>query len=367
MRKGYLCFEEGGETVKNKKIERLVIILLVLLIIYMISQVGYIFKPLIDLLIMFVGPLIIGGFIYYWIRPVTRKMSQGKLAKHKGLVSIVAIILFFSIFVLIISSAGVKLTEQLDDTVKNFLSQDQKIVSNIELGLGKLDLNLDFFEKYIGQLKDGVKEILTNIPSLFSSISDITTQIVLIPFILYYLLKEEDNIARGIEKRIDQDVSQEYRTRIKNYLGELDGILSTYIVGQLLVALIIGALMFIGYLIIGFPNALLMASFSVVTAVIPFIGTFLGVMPPILIAFTLGIDMVIKIVVISVIVQQLEGNIISPNLMGSRLNIHPFIVMLAVIVSINLMGIFGAFIGVPLYLALSLSVKEIYKMKKLED
>ncbi len=353
--------------IKNKNIERLVILLLVLLIIYMMSQVGYIFKPIIDIIGMFIGPLIIGGFIYYWIRPVTRKLSQGKLAKHKGLVSVVSMVLFFSILIVVISLAGVKLTDQLDDTVRNFLSDDQTIMSNIELGLGKLNLNLDFFEKYISQLNDGVKEILSNIPSLFSSISDITTQIVLIPFILYYLLKEEDNIASGIRTRIDADVSPKYQDRLKNYLGKLDEVLSTYIVGQLLVAMIIGVLMFIGYLIIDLPNALLMASFSVVTAVIPFIGTFLGVLPPILIAFTLGIDMVIKIIVISVIVQQLEGNIISPNLMGSRLNIHPFIVMIAVIISINLMGIFGAFIGVPLYLALSMSVKEIYQIKKLED
>lgn len=353
--------------IENKNIERLVVLLLILLIIYMMSQVGYIFKPIFDIIAMFLGPLIIGGFVYYWIRPVTRKLSQGKLTKHKGLVSVVAMLLFFTILIVVISLAGVKLTEQLDDTVRNFLSQDQTIISNIELGLGKLNLNLDFFEKYISQLNNGMKEVLSNVPGLFSSISDITTQIVLIPFILYYLLKEEDNIARGIRKRIDTDVSPKYQDRLKDYLKNLDEVLSTYIVGQLLVAMIIGVLMFIGYLIIGLPNALLMASFSVVTAVIPFIGTFLGVMPPILIAFTLGLDMVIKIVIISVIVQQLEGNIISPNLMGSRLNIHPFIVMIAVIISINLMGIFGAFIGVPLYLALSMSVKEIYQIKKLED
>lgn len=353
--------------IENKSIERLVILLLVLLIIYMMSQVGYIFKPVFDIIGMFIGPLIIGGFIYYWIRPVTRKLSQGKLAKHKGLVSVIAMLLFFAILIVVISLAGVKLTDQLDDTVRNFLNEDQTIMSNIELGLGKLNLNLDFFEKYVSQLNDGMKELLANIPGLFSSISDITTQIVLIPFILYYLLKEEDNIAKGIRTRIDTDVSPKYQDRLKDYLKNLDEVLSTYIVGQLLVAMIIGVLMFIGYLIIGLPNALLMASFSVVTAVIPFIGTFLGVMPPILIAFTLGLDMVIKIVIISVIVQQLEGNIISPNLMGSRLNIHPFIVMIAVIISINLMGIFGAFIGVPLYLALSMSVKEIYQIKKLED
>ena len=89
--------------IENKNIERLIVLLLVLLIIYMMSQVGYIFKPLFDIIGMFLGPLIIGGFVYYWIRPVTRKLSQGKLAKHKGLVSVVSMLLFFTILIVVIS------------------------------------------------------------------------------------------------------------------------------------------------------------------------------------------------------------------------------------------------------------------------
>ena len=73
--------------------------------------------------------------------------------------------------------------------------------------------------------------------------------------------------------------------------------------------------------------------------------------------------MIVKVIVVSVIVQQLEGNIITPNIMGSKLNIHPFVVIVAVMVCANLFGVLGALIASPLYMCIKIIVKGIRNEK----
>lgn len=129
-------------------------------------------------------------------------------------------------------------------------------------------------------------------------------------------------------------------------------------------ASVIGGLMFIGYLIIGMPNALLMALFSLLTSVIPLIGPLLGVLPALLIALTIDFGLAIKIVITAIIVQQLEGSFITPKIMGDKLKLHPLAVIVIVIVSIQLFGILGAFIGTPLFLVTVNIIKTLYKINK---
>lgn len=345
---------------KNKeKIENLLIILLILLIVFLANKLSFIFKPILNIIAMFLGPIIISIFLYYWLRPITRFLSKGKLKKYKGIISAIVMILFFLVIMILVSVSGVKLATQFKDTIKSLT--DGTYTKMIEESLGKINLDLTFFNKYKQEIINKLKDIANNIPSLFSSVGDFFTQLVLVPFMLYYLLKEEDKL----DDKIYLLIPDSYKKEGKIYLKNIDKVLSTYIVGQLLVAFVIGVLMLIGYLIIGLPNAFLMSSISVITAVIPIIGTFLGILPALLIAITVDISMVLKVIIVSIIVQQLEGNVITPNLMGNRLNIHPFIIMIVVIISINLFGIFGAFIGIPLYLIIMISIKEYLKCKKL--
>lgn len=344
---------------REKIIKNLLIVLLALLIIFVFTKIDYVFKPVINLIVMFIGPVIISGFIYYWLRPISRGLTRGKLYKYKGLISILVIILFFSVFIFVLSLSGSVLKDQFQDTIFNMTNNQVDYLSLIEDNLAKYKIDINFY-KYLEEGKDYLMKVLTNLPNMFSGIGNFTTQLILVPFILFYLLKEEDQIG----SKILGAIPKAYKREGTELARSLDGILSTYIVGQLLVALVIGVLMFIGYLLIKMPNALLMASFSIITAVIPMVGAFLGILPAILIALTIDLSLAIKVIVLSIVVQQLEGNLITPNLMGTRLNIHPFIIMIVVIVSINLLGLFGAFIGIPLYLVISILVKELVKFNR---
>lgn len=347
-----------GEVFNNKKSRILIQTLLVLTIIFLIIKIKPTLKPILEVIGMLISPIIIGGFFYYALRPLKKLLL--KIVKHDGVAAFLSILLILIIVTVIIIYGGDIVIDQFEDA---FVKNQGKLVEYKEYLDKKIQEflpNLDIFSKISSNIKSFATSIGSNAIGIFSGIGNIGTQIILIPFILFYLLKED----KVFKDKLFNSIPEKHKNDIKEMLVKTDSILSTYINGQLLVALIIGVLMFIGYLIIGMPNALLMASFSLITSIIPFIGPFLGVIPAILIALTINFGLVIKIIVTAIIVQQLEGNLITPNIMGSKLKLHPLAVIFIVIISINLFGILGAFIGTPLFLTLVTIGKTVYKIAK---
>ena len=95
-----------------------------LLIIISISKVIPIIKPVLEVFFILIAPIIISFFIYYWLRPIKRKLSQGKYKKYSGIISALVLLLFIGILAAIISSAGVVLVDQFKDV---FLNSDGMI------------------------------------------------------------------------------------------------------------------------------------------------------------------------------------------------------------------------------------------------
>lgn len=346
----------------NKWTKRFVNITLVLLIVFLYTKVDDSIMPVINIIGMLISPIIIGSFIYYGLRPIVKFF--GDKFGHKGIFAFLAIILFLAVFTVIIIFGGAAVKTQFEDAF--VINQDKlteyrdfldERISEIAPDFNIIPTIYDNIQKYITTIGKSLGE---NALGLFSSIGNFGTQIIIAFFVLFYLLKEDDKFIETLNEKLPEN----HKSEIMRMERRIDEILSTYISGQLLAALVIGGLMFIGYLIIGMPNALLMGAFSLVLAVIPFLGAFLGVLPAILIGITIGFSMVVKIVVLAVVVQQLEGNLITPNIMGSKLKIHPLGVIFIVIISVNLMGILGAFIGIPLYLVLVTIGKTIYRISQ---
>lgn len=336
----------------------LVNISLTLVIILLFSKLSRFFSPLFRALKIFVTPIIIAVFLYYVLRPIIRRLEKIKI--NKGFLVLVVILTFLFLLTVLIVNGGSVLKEQFENSLLASIDKNFDLKKFLNDKISILPDDIDITNKLISGVQGLLSKISTNISGVFSQIGDIGTQIILVPFVLFYLLKDD----RIFSKKFSSFLPKPYKKHIVSTLSDLDEILSIYISGQIIVTLIIGSLMFIGYLIIGLPNALLMGLFAMVTSVIPFIGPFLGILPALFIGLTIHWTMLLKIIIVAVLVQQIEGNLITPNIMKSKLNIHPLLVMLIVIASVNLFGILGAFIGVPLYLILTTIAKALYSISK---
>ena len=184
----------------------------------------------------------------------------------------------------------------------------------------------------------------------------------MIPFILFYLLKDDREFARKLISYMPKKYAQDAR----KVLIDIDKALSSYLVGQMLVALADGILMYIGYRIIGIKYPLILSVFVTITAIIPFFGPYIGIVPAILLSFTMSPWMALKVFLLQTIVQQIDGNFIAPQIMKQKLNVHPVTVILLLVIGSALYGFVGLLTIVPVYSALTVTIKNIYKVYKAE-
>ena len=141
----------------------------------------------------------------------------------------------------------------------------------------------------------------------------------IVPFLAFYILKDFD----VFERAVIHYVPKSHRKNTVRLLKDIDEALGSYIRGQLLVCLIVGILAYIGYLLVGMPYALLFASIVAITNVIPYLGPFIGAAPALLMASTVSVKMMLLVVIVNTVCQILEGNIISPQVVGRTLHLHP--------------------------------------------
>jgi predicted PurR-regulated permease PerM len=342
----------------NKNFIRLANIALILLIIFLVSKVNYIFTPFKKISNVLLLPIIISIFLYYALRPLVRFLQRKKI--NKSIAIIMTLLFLILCLTLVIYLGGSAVKDQFVNSLTGNTGAVEFGKNLLDSSLGKFISDTAFLENILQASRQFIVQLSSNIFVVFSAVGNIGTQVLLVPFILFYFLKEDRKFAEGFIAILPE----EHKKNIRELLKQIDSALTVYISGQLMVALIIGVLMFIGYLIIGMPNALFMGFFAMITSIIPFIGPLLGIVPALLIAITLSGGMLIKVAITAIIVQQVEGNLITPNIMGNKLNVHPLSVILIIIISVTLFGVLGAFVAIPVYVVLTITIKNLYNTYK---
>ena len=129
----------------------------------------------------------------------------------------------------------------------------------------------------------------------------------------------------------------------------MNATISRYFAGQMLECLFVGTFTFIGYSIIGMPYAFLLGFIAGVANIIPYLGPYIGLAPALAIGLVTSLPKGIAVVIITLIVQQVDGNFIYPNVMGKALNIHPLTIILILLAAGNLAGLLGMILAIPVY------------------
>ena len=344
---------------KSKPFTTLLNIALVLLIILLFSMTRQFLSPIYNIVLFLITPLILAIYIFYAFRPIRDKLTEW--TKKPGLSAVITFLLFIAFAIGLFYVTFSMIYDQAQSFLQNVNMNALVKYSDTEIykELSQYIPIGDYIDKFEAWLQGMAGNIPNMLSRLFSNIGSIGSLFLLIILGLFYLLKDEEQAV----KTIHYLARGKYYDRIMEVLSQIHNTLEIYISGQILVACVLGVLMFIGYAIIGLPYKLSLAAIALVFNFIPFIGPFLGAAPAVLVGLTISPAMIVKVIVVSVIVQQLEGNIITPNIMGSKLNIHPFVVIVAVMVCANLFGVLGALIASPLYMCIKIIVKGIRNEK----
>lgn len=339
-----------------------VAILLTLVIIRMVVEVQAIFNPFFVILRTVFLPLLIGGVLFYLTRPLVKLLEKKKVPRW-GSISIV-IVLLLAVIVGFTSIVGPVLTNQVNALVKN----GPVIIKEIE---SMTDYVLDQRDRLPESMQDSIQDAVgranefavsggTLLINFFQGLFQGIFMLVLVPFFLIYMLKDHEKLAPFVAKFF----KGERKTWIRKTLADIDETLKTYIQGQLLVSFLVGVMLLIGYMIIGLKYPLLLALFGMLTNVIPFLGPYLAVIPAMIIAFTQEPIMALWVALVMLVAQQIESNLITPNVMGKSLDIHPLTVITIILSAGSLAGLWGIILAIPAYAVVKSILRNIYAYRE---
>ena len=151
-------------------------------------------------------------------------------------------------------------------------------------------------------------------------------------------------------------IPQDHRENIGDLISAMEAKVGYYIAGQGFLCLVIGILALIAYLLIGLPNALVLALVAGLLEAVPMIGPMLGAVPAALVALSIGPDKLIWVIVATVIIQQLENSLLVPRVMSKAVGVNPFVTLLALFAFSSFFGIAGALMAIPMAAIIQLAL-----------
>ncbi len=167
--------------------------------------------------------------------------------------------------------------------------------------------------------------------------------ILIVPIWLFYVLNDTDRLSRSVSRLIPEKMDAD----VRNIARIVDGLLSAYIRGQLLVCLLVGIMAMIMLLAFRINMALLLGTFAGIFEIIPFLGPWIGAIPGVLIAFLQNPGTALWVALGYFVIQQIEANLLSPRISGQAVRFHPSLVMIIVVVGSEVAGLLGVLLAVP--------------------
>lgn len=219
----------------------------------------------------------------------------------------------------------------------------------------------DLFSDYSGKIVDGAFDITS---SVVSGVYDVIFSLV----ISVYVLAQKEKIGKFTKRLINAFIPQKIAKTIYHISNQASKSFSHFISGQLTESVILGILCYIGMLIFRFPNAPIISVLIAVTSLVPVVGAFVGVAVGFLLIVITNPIKALLFIVFILVLQQLEGNLIYPRVVGKAVGLPAIIVISAVLLGGNIGGIFGALLGVPTSALIFTLIKEaIVNREKLKE
>lgn len=330
-----------------------------------------------------IAPVIWGFIIAYIMSPIVRKaevLLEQKVFKKKNheklnrsLSIVIATFISLSAIIALIAMAVPEIVESITtllnnmpdylnalyDSIVGFFSKNPEISSTVTDWFEKQFENIEntvlgwitnlrpTFEKYLIMVKDGVFNFLIGV-------KDFLLGYIVSIYLLYskeQFITQFKKLAYALLPKNVYDIFMVKGTHANK-------IFSDFLVGKALDSLIIGMLCFIILIIFQIPNAMLISFIVGITNMIPFFGPFIGAIPSILLVLLTSPKKTILFAIIIFVLQQFDGNILGPKILGNKLNLPTFWIMFSIFFFGNLFGFAGMLAGVPVFAVIYTLTKE---------
>ncbi|OPX84692.1 MAG: AI-2 transport protein TqsA [Pelotomaculum sp. PtaB.Bin104] len=305
--------------------------------------------------------LVLAVLLAYLINPLVCAI-EARGTPRSGAILLVYLAMFFFLSGIILYGVP-RVIEQLNslaETIPQYSLQVQEFSQSIQLryvDLGIPEAMRQVIDERIRWMEDIVlQQVRKTLAALIGAASCIF-KIILAPVLAFYLLKD----LQLIKKKSISVLPEQWRDDISELLHEIDRVLGSFIRGYFLVAAIVGALTAVCMALLGMEFALMLGLIAGITEIIPYFGPAIGAVPAIILAFMHSQWLALKVALIFVVIHQLEGNIISPKILGDKVGLHPLMVIFSLFAGGELYGLTGMLLGVPVAAVIGVVLKYVYK------
>lgn len=289
------------------------------------------------------------------IRPIAERLAQ------RGLARIAAVLVVYLAFLLVLAGflwlvfplLAAQVTAISSELPGLYQSLRDGLINSSNLLFSRFGASLPAllpFGTPDAQTTDDVMDSAAQFWLYLTTIAQIFVAVIVVPALTLYWTLDGPRIIKSLLLLIPRD----QRDGISDLIATMEAKIGYYLLGQAILCFVVGGTALIAYLLIGLPNALVLALIAGVLEAVPMIGPFLGAIPAMLVALPMGTDRFIWVLVASLIIQQLENAILVPRIMSRTVGVNPFVTLLALFAFGTLFGVAGAFMAIPLAVIIQL-------------
>ncbi|WP_053070385.1 AI-2E family transporter [Alkalihalobacillus pseudalcaliphilus] len=320
--------------------------LVMLAIIYVFIALAPAFEPVWVVAQALFWPFLLAATITYLLHPIVEGLHQYGLSRTLSVLIVFLVLIGTIVFAAILGvpfiieqvQEAMQLLPQQFSHLQQYIEQ---ISEQIERLPAPLSTHVDEWTTQIEKL--GIRA-LDQVEKVAISILQSALALAVIPFLVFYFLKDYDLI-----QKVAWYLSpKKYRASLHRYAKDVDHSIGSYIRGQILVSICVFILATVGLWLLGVPYAILLGLFIGACDIIPYFGPIIGAVPAVIVALMDSVHTGILTVVILFIIQQIEGNILSPIIVGRTLHMHPLLIIFALLIGVEIGGVVGLLLAVPI-------------------
>ena len=352
----------------NKAVTVFLVALLLGLNIFILSKISFLFIPVIDFLSVVMLPVILSGLLFYLLNPLVDLMEKYKINRVLAISIIFVIIAVVLIIGLAVAIPNLQRQVVIfAQNVPSYLEDADRVIDDLVTKRLPDDFRPQL-EQVLAQFSTQATAWASNISSkavnwvsaLISGTSQVIVALIIMPFMLFYLLRD----GKGLRDYITQFLPNKLREPVGKVLSDVNQQLANYVRGQITVAVIVAIMFIIFFKIIGLRYAVALGVTAGVLNLVPYLGSFLAMLPALVLGLIAGPVMLLKVIIVFIVEQTIEGRFVSPLILGSQLNIHPITILFVLLTSGSMFGIWGVLLGIPIYASAKVVISAIFDWYK---
>jgi len=328
----------------------IVILLTLILLIFFIGQI-------INVLLLLFASFVVASALFPFVDWLSKKMPRGLAVFLIFVIGVVVILTIFIPFVTIIISQ----TQEFVRKVPTYWQALIDFLENMEILAGDSGFIPDYSQITSNITKLGQEVVSKSIGFTLNLFSGLAAAFTLAVIVLFLLLDKE-TLKRGCIKLFPPD----YREQAEHITETISKKVGGYVRGQLLLMLAVGLLTAIGLRLVGIEFALLLGIVAGILEIVPIIGPIIASVPGVLVGLAQDPILGLWALLVYIIVQRIENHFLTPLILGKFLEMHPLIIIVAILIAASTLGVFGVILSPPLAAVIYVLVQELY-LKKIEQ